>query len=926
MSFGQAYYVCFDHANRAEKNAEYFSFVINWSDNTTTSCANIEALHNASGLYGKYVKSVTIGSSGGNSYITEIPTELGDLSEISYKTSNVEFNQHFQQYKLQPYLDLQKIAGSYCETEILTFNCNYCHACDGISNFEFPIAVSFSQGSKNYDYGEFNQTKIQIEYKTLSSVIDLTIPFDIIYHIKIKSKGKESIISAKSSIEPIYPYVKVEESDFLVSDNKFYYPKLIGSQKITFYNINTALRDQLNEDSKEPYDLGIYYGLYNITITENKRCSVTKSFVYPELTYNYVNNTKEKEKQYNFWYEGDRANAVELTLYEYKKSTKLVNIGLPQIKISPNMGLVSDTTGFILCQDGENSEKVTKVEITKKFYTISTTDTLSKITITGNKDFIPVTKSVELKSYPKITDVKTETEDAVCYYDTAIVKVSGMKGGLSNGYKFMLKKGEKEFWSEDSIIKIPATAFGGNEQEVKLYVYDKEDISEDTGREKRAFSTNINFNYGETLDIKNWQVADLKCFEDNTGEISISDWTPKNEDIKFEVWKSENKISDSQITENLAAGDYNLKIVDGNDCVNDSFQVTVNQPDKLQTSVKSFETPLCYGYADGKISTTTIGGTGDYTFLWNNGATTSDIENLNAGIYQLTVTDENKCQTSVSQVLTEPKELKNSLQSSYTICKNGELKIDEGDLKSEEFHYFWHLPNGNIHEDRVLVVTSDMPEGDYIMYTSDSKGCFTKDTTNIKFADNELNIKFLAPTYSYLGDTVVLAEDSEIFTDYTWSYQFNNDMFEDITSSIYDTPKNQTFLKTWAYGTDTITMYANDGHCNASFSKEVNILNEQQSDYSNYEAPSAGIFTRLAIGPSPNDGNFTLYANLTEEAALDVFILDLQTALKIPLKYDSKFESDHYAIPVHGLNLLKGIYALFVTANSDTKYIKFTIK
>ncbi len=147
------------------------------------------------------------------------------------------------------------------------------------------------------NYGEFNQTKIQIEYKTLSSVIDLTIPFDIIYHIKIKSKGKESIISAKSSIEPIYPYVKVEESDFLVSDNKFYYPKLIGSQKITFYNINTALRDQLNEDSKEPYDLGIYYGLYNITITENKRCSVTKSFVYPELTYNYVNNTKEKEKK-----------------------------------------------------------------------------------------------------------------------------------------------------------------------------------------------------------------------------------------------------------------------------------------------------------------------------------------------------------------------------------------------------------------------------------------------------------------------------------------------------------------------------------------------------------------------------------------------------------------------------------------------------
>jgi len=82
----------------------------------------------------------------------------------------------------------------------------------------------------------------------------------------------------------------------------------------------------------------------------------------------------------------------------------------------------------------------------------------------------------------------------------------------------------------------------------------------------------------------------------------------------------------------------------------------------------------------------------------------------------------------------------------------------------------------------------------------------------------------------------------------------------------------------------------------------------------------------LAIGPSPNDGNFTLYANLTEKAALDLFILDLQSARKIPLKYDSKLDSDHYAIPFRGLNLSEGVYALFVTANGDTKYVKFTVK
>ena len=621
-------------------------------------------------------------------------------------------------------------------------------------------------------------------------------------------------------------------------------------------------------------------------------------------------------EQYNFWYSGEEREVVELSLYTRKK--------LSDITITPDMNKGSTLSSKILYK--ADAGKPDTIDGYEHIYSLSTIDTLSKITITSNEDFIPVTKTVKLKSYPKITDVKTETEDAVCYYDTAIVKVSGMKGGLGKEYKFKLEKDGKEFWSENSTMKIPATIFGGNEQEVKLYVYDKDSISDDTGREKRAFSTNIKFKYGETLDIIDTNVVDLLCFEDNSGKILITDWTPKNDDIKFEVWNSEKRVSESDITENLAAGDYNLKIIDGNKCVNDSFQVTLNQPFPLEISKDTVKNPVCFGYSNGRIITHTKGGTQPYTYSWNNGSQDTAIYNLKAGTYILSVTDSHGCKNTATQELVDPEELQNSLTPSHTICKNGELKIDEGDLKSEDLHYSWLLPNQMVHNERVLVVKSDMPEGNYVMISQDTSGCFTADTTNIKFSDNELNIKFLAPTYSYLGDTVVLAEDSEIFTDYTWSYQFNNDMFEDITSSMYNTPKNQTFLKTWAYGTDTITMYANDGHCNASFSKEVNILNEQRSDYSNYEAPSAGIFTRLAIGPSPNDGNFTLYANLTEEAALDVFILDLQTALKIPLKYDFKFVSDHYTIPVHNLNLLKGVYALFVTANGDTKYVKFTVK
>ena len=284
-----------------------------------------------------------------------------------------------------------------------------------------------------------------------------------------------------------------------------------GSQKITFKNIKTALNNNVNANSTEPYNLENYYGLYNVIIEEEKRCPITKSFIYPELQYNYVNNSEE----YNFWYEGEEGNPVNLSLYEVRESN-LTNIGISNLKIAPLMEL--NTTNFngkiFYKSDGG---KTGSYDCTEHIYTLSTTDTLQQIKITSSdKDFIPVTRTVSLKSYPQISEPQIVTEDATCYYDTAVVTISDIEGGLDNGYKFMLEKDDKQIWTDKNPIKIPATIFGGNEQEVKLYVLDKDSISDDSGRLKRAFSTNIKFNYGETLDIKNWQVVDLKCFEDNT--------------------------------------------------------------------------------------------------------------------------------------------------------------------------------------------------------------------------------------------------------------------------------------------------------------------------------------------------------------------------------------------------------------------------
>ena len=926
--FGQAYYIEFDCSLDTDRdNDPDYSELLNklprltwiWSDGKK-DYSGYFTIRSKNGFYTNKIEkldSYTLRMSSHDSII--ICEDLDFISIDGFKECRISYS--IEQHQILPTINLKLNENYYCVSsysDIVEFSLPYLKEELCKNKYEF----SFYQNNELKYSVILDHSVLRMSYSELCNLID---PLDSFYVIVNFETTEYHGFTVEKMFSPIYPYVDVDESKLEIVDDNFYYPELHGSQAISFKNIKTSLSNKINSNSTEPYNLEKYYGLYNVIIEEDKRCSLTKSFIYPELSYNYVNGTKDLKDKFHFWYEGESRESVDLSLYEV--DTKLVNIELSQIKITPNMKRISKNEKFIRCQRMDNAELYDTVKVDEHIYSLSTTDALSKITITGNKDFIPVTKKIELKSYPKITDVKTEIEDAVCYYDTAIVKVSGTKGGLSNGYKFMLKKGEQEFWSENSTMKIPATIFGGNEQEVKLYVYDKDSISDDTGREKRAFSTNIKFKYGETLDIIDTNVVDLLCFEDNSGKILITDWTPKNDDIKFEVWNSENRVSESDITENLAAGDYNLKIIDGNKCVNDSFQVTLNQPEfPLEISKDTVKNPVCFGYSNGRIITHTTGGTQPYTYSWNNGSQDTAIYNLKAGTYILSVTDSHGCKDTATQELVDPEELQNSLTPSHTICKNGELKIDEGDLKSEDLHYSWLLPNGTVHNERVLVVKSDMPEGNYVMISQDTSGCFTADTTNIKFSDNELNIKFLAPTYSYLGDTVVLAEDSEVYKNFSWSYVFNEDMFTDITSSMSGAPYNHTFLESFKYGSDTITMYANDGRCNASYSKVVNILNEQRADYSDYNAPSAGIFTRLAIGPSYNDGNFTLFANLTEESELKMFILDLQRGIKIPLKYNSNYVSDHYAIPFHGLNLSEGVYALFVTANGDTKYVKFTVK
>ena len=79
----------------------------------------------------------------------------------------------------------------------------------------------------------------------------------------------------------------------------------------------------------------------------------------------------------------------------------------------------------------------------------------------------------------------------------------------------------------------------------------------------------------------------------------------------------------------------------------------VTEPASSLTLSTTVQDATCVGCTDGSIDLTVSGGTSPYTYAWSNAATTQDITGLGAGIYSVTVTDNNGCTSNISATVDE---------------------------------------------------------------------------------------------------------------------------------------------------------------------------------------------------------------------------------------------------------------------------------
>ena len=175
---------------------------------------------------------------------------------------------------------------------------------------------------------------------------------------------------------------------------------------------------------------------------------------------------------------------------------------------------------------------------------------------------------------------------------------------------------------------------------------------------------------------------------------------------------------------NLTAGDYQLLVVDGNDCTTDCLFTLVAPPcDLLGNPV--VVPPQCTGEANGEITLMPTGGTAPYRYDWSVDSLDGRAfaQNLPAGNYAVTVTGFNGCTFDTTLTLTDPAPLTLACSHDST---SAVLDLSGGRLP-------YTITYAGPLTDTVLitalngpVLLTDLLPGDYLVSVVDSGGCATQ--------------------------------------------------------------------------------------------------------------------------------------------------------------------------------------------------------
>ncbi len=208
----------------------------------------------------------------------------------------------------------------------------------------------------------------------------------------------------------------------------------------------------------------------------------------------------------------------------------------------------------------------------------------------------------------------------------------------------------------------------------------------------------------------------------------------------------------------LNAGEHVCTITDDVGCeVSVSVNTTLTGTIVLNNNIE------CFGNNNGSATASGIGGTSPYNYNWDNGENIATINNLNAGEYTCTITDDAGCEVIITVNITEPDELVISATSTTTCPQGyfGSITIEQNG-GTAPYTYDW---NASFSPFGVPVGTENYMDGlgvgDYTITVTDANNCTASTTVSILEELEGLEL----PTYEYSSDALLSNATYDVFED-----------------------------------------------------------------------------------------------------------------------------------------------------------------
>jgi hypothetical protein len=396
---------------------------------------------------------------------------------------------------------------------------------------------------------------------------------------------------------------------------------------------------------------------------------------------------------------------------------------------------------------------------------------------------------------------------------------------------------------------------------------------------------------------------DVKCFGDTNGAITLR----AQGGLEPYTYTLKDGTQDNGSFSSLPAGEYSIIISDRNKCtVEYTTTIAVLTP-PMDIHLNSADVH-CHSGADGSISAEVNGGILPLQYAWSNGVKNAHVTNLQAGDYEVQVTDHHGCIRKRAITITEPEAL--SMRATVIpVCvgkTNGEITLT---AMGGTPGYQYSIDDGVSYHDHA---TFTVNAGEYTVHVKDNHSCDVFSSTEVITRNDLPEPDFIVASTQHVADELVVKEISVPQPDsVTWMF--------DPAITIVKHEDGYPIISVTDPGEYSISMTGFFRGCDYTKTRTLTISPVDPDVKQGKEIPNP-VIKVLTATPNPNNGEFDVTIELNTKQRLSLLIYDALSVLQVKQHWNKTMQaSTKIKIPE------SGVYVMHVATDTDSRCVRIVV-